>query len=63
MCISVGNIIYLRDMDLFPGSGRYPGRGKPTPVVLSGESHGQRSLVATVGPWGHKELDATEQQS
>ena len=30
-----------------------------TPVFLSGEAHGQRSL-AGCGPWGHKELDTTE---
>jgi len=28
----------------------------PTPVFLSGESHGQRSL-AGYSPWGHKESD------
>ena len=27
--------------------------------ILSGESHGQRSL-AGYSPWGHKELDMTE---
>ena len=31
----------------------------PTPVLLPGESHGQRSL-AGYSPWGHKELDMTE---
>ena len=31
-----------------------------TPAFLSGELHGQRSL-AGYGPWGHKELDMTEQ--
>ena len=30
----------------------------PTPVFLSGESHGQRSLVG-YSPWNHKELDMT----
>ena len=30
-----------------------------TPVFLSGEFHGQRSLVS-YSPWGHKELDMTE---
>ena len=34
----------------------------PTPVLLPGEFHGQRSLVS-YSPWGHKELDATEQLS
>ena len=29
------------------------------PVLLPGESHGQRSLVG-YGPDGHKELDTTE---
>jgi len=32
---------------------------QPTPVFLSGEFHGQRSLVG-YSPWGHKELDLTE---
>ena len=32
---------------------------QPTPVLLPGESHGQRSLVG-YSPWGHKELDTTE---
>ena len=31
----------------------------PTPVLLPGKSHGQRSLVGC-SPWGHKELDMTE---
>ena len=32
---------------------------QPTPVLLPGESHGQRSL-ASYSPWGHKESDGTE---
>ena len=32
----------------------------PIPVFLPREFHGQRSL-ADYGPWGHKELDVTEQ--
>ena len=32
---------------------------QPTPVFLSGESHGQGSLVG-FSPWGHKELDTTK---
>ena len=32
----------------------------PTPVLLPGKSHGQRSLVGC-SPWGRKELDTTEQ--
>ena len=31
----------------------------PTPVLLPGKSHGQRSLVGC-SPWGHKESDMTE---
>ena len=33
---------------------------QPTPVVLLGKFHGQRSLVG-YSPWGRKELDTTEQ--
>ena len=32
---------------------------QPTPVFLSGEIHGQRSLVG-YSPWGCKELNTTE---
>ena len=32
---------------------------QPTPIFLTGESHGQRELVG-YSPWGHKELDTTE---
>ena len=31
----------------------------PTPVLLPGKSHGQRSLVGC-SPWGREELDMTE---
>ena len=49
------------DLDLIPGSGRFPWRRKwqPTPVLLPGKFHGQRSLVGS-SPWGHKESDTTE---
>ena len=33
---------------------------QPTPVFVPGEFHGQRSL-AGCSPWGHNELDITEQ--
>ena len=33
---------------------------QPTPVILPGKSHGQRSLV-DYSPWDRKELDTTEQ--
>ena len=41
---------------------RYAGRRQwhHTPVLLPGKSHGWRSLVG-YNPWGHKELDMTEQ--
>ena len=42
-------------------SKRFPGEGNGNPpIFLSGESHGQRSLGG-YSPWGHKELDMTEQ--
>ena len=45
-----------------PRVGKFPWRSKqqPTPVFLSGESHGQRSL-AGYSAWNHKESDMTEQ--
>ena len=49
------------DADSTPGSGRSPRRRaqQPAPVLLPGESHGQRSL-AGYSPWGRKESDTTE---
>ena len=46
---------------LYPWVGKIAWRRgwHPTPVFLSGESHGQRSL-AGYSPCGHKELDTTE---
>ena len=48
-------------MGLIPGSGRFPGKGngKPTPVFLSGESHGWRSL-AGFSPQDCTESDTAE---
>ena len=50
------------DKGSIPGSGRSPERRiwQPTPIFLPGKFHGQRSL-AGYSPWGHKELDMTEQ--
>ena len=44
-----------RDSGLIPGWGRSPGEGNgnPTPVFLSGESQGQRSLMG-YSPWGRR---------
>ena len=45
-----------------PWVGKTPWRRQwhPTPVLLPWKSHGWRSLVG-YSPWGHKELDMTEQ--
>ena len=44
-----------------PWVGKTHGKRKwqPTPVLLPGKSHGQRSLVG-YRPWGHKESEKTE---
>ena len=50
----------VSDAGSIPGSGRSPGRAwQPTPILLPGESHGQRSLVG-YSPWGRQESDTTE---
>ena len=52
------------DLGLISGSERSPGEGNgnPTPVLLPGESHGQRN-VAGYNPWGLKELDMTSMRA
>ena len=47
-----------------PNVGKIPWRRKwqPTPEFLPGKFHGQRSLAGH-SPWGHKELNRTEQLS
>ena len=49
------------DPGSIPELGRSPGEGngKPTPVLLPGESHGRKSMVG-YSPWGRKESDTTE---
>ena len=51
------------DLSLIPGWGKSPREGHGTwqciPVFLSGEFHGQRSLVG-YSPWDRKGLDRTE---
>ena len=44
-----------------PWVGKIPWRRawQPTPVLLPGESHGQRSLLG-YSPWGHKQSDLSE---
>ena len=44
---------------IFPTQGLNPGQWQPTPVSLSGKSHGQSSLVG-YSPRGRKESDTTE---
>ena len=46
---------------MISGIGKFLGgrKGLPTPVVLPGEFHRQRSLVG-YSPWGHKESDMTK---
>ena len=52
------------DVGLIPGWGRSPGEGNHHPLQYSclENPYGQRSL-AGYSPWGHKELDMTEQPS
>ena len=52
------------DMGSIPGLARSLGGGhwsglEPSPVFLSGKSHGQRSLTG-YSPWGHEVSDMTE---
>ena len=47
------------EFDLWVGKISWRRKWQPTPVFLSGKSHGQRSLVG-YSPWGHQESDTTE---
>ena len=51
----------VKDAGSILGLGRFPLRRQwqSTPILLPGESHGQRSL-AGYSPWDRKELDRTE---
>ena len=57
----VKNLPRSKRLGLNPCVGKIPLRRtqQPTPVLLPGEAHGQRSLVGS-RPWGHKESDTTE---
>ena len=48
----------IKDSGSIPGSGRSR-KWQPTPVILPGESHGQRSLEG-YSPQGCKESDTIE---
>ena len=51
-----------RDEGSIPGLGRsWRRKWQPTPVFLSGKSHGQRNR-AGYSQWGHTESDRTEQE-
>ena len=52
------------DAGSIPGLANFPWRKKwkSIPVLLPGKSHRQRSLL-DYSPWGHEELDMSEQLS
>ena len=58
----VKNLPAMRTPGFCPWVGKIPQRRawQPTPVLLPGKSHGRRSLIGC-SPWGHEELDMTEQ--
>ena len=56
---SAGSAGDAKDTVSIPGLGRFPGELLPTPGFLSGEFHGQRSLVG-YSPMGRNESDMTE---
>ena len=62
MAQAVKNLSAMSETEFDPWVRKIPWRRKwdPTPVVLPGESQGQRNL-AGYSPWGRKELDMTEQ--
>ena len=53
--------VNVGDTSVIPGSGRPSGggNGNPLPIFLPEKFHGLRS-VAGYNPWGHRELDTTE---
>ena len=56
-------ILNTRDLASIPGSGRSPGGGNGNPLQYSYLENpmDRGAWRATVSPWGHKELDTTEQ--
>ena len=56
------SICSVGDLGSVPGLGRFPGAGHGNPLQYSflENPYGQRSLEG-YSPWGHKELDMTEQ--
>ena len=56
---NVGNFFSNSSFFFKPSLDIWRRKWQPTPVLLPGESHGGRSLVA-YSPWGRKESDTTE---
>ena len=61
MAQMVKNLPAMWETGFDPWVGKIPWRRKwqPTPVLLPGESHGQRRLMG-YSPYGCKEVDTTE---
>ena len=59
--LAIEKLPVMQETQFYPWVGKVLWRREwlPTPVFLSGESHGQRNLVG-YSPWGHQELDTTE---
>ena len=53
-------VILKSRVDLWVGKIHWRREWKPSPVLMPGESHGQKTL-AGYSLWGHKRLDTTEQ--
>ena len=62
MAQTVKNLPAMQETQFDSWFGKIPWRREwlPTPAVLSGEFHGQRSLLG-YSSWGLKESDMTEQ--
>ena len=57
----LNNLYYFNlNIHLWRGHTLWRGQWQPTPILLPGKSHGQRSLVGC-SPWGRCKSDTTEQ--
>ena len=59
MCLSISGHFSEKGVYTLNYSQRWRRQWHPTPVLLPGKSHGQRSLVGC-RPWGREESDTTE---
>ena len=63
LLLLLSSIVFTEDTSLFiiwrPLGKLWRRQWHPTPVLLPGKSHGQRSLIG-YSPWGRKEWDTTE---